>query len=415
MERNLTRGQNPVKLLLFEDTFRTSFLPVCHTRIVGDLRCGALKLRQRLEHIFGDDEAIYLIDPALEELYKERHADWEINQIPAGDKLYLNFRLKLTSSLEKQIKELAPEQALVKGEELVAIRSSREIQVMTTKASAMPPDILKIPTEAELYSLISDLIHDNKRMLEYDFDLIFSDMDNHYETEPGVTILNPYRVWLGEAVELKPGVIIDASDGPVIIDEGAKIMHHSVIIGPAYIGKNSVVKIGAKIYEGCSIGPVCKVGGELEDSIIQAYSNKQHDGFLGHSYLGEWVNIGADTNNSDLKNTYRNVAIYSYQTKGKVDSGTQFMGAIIGDHSKLGINSTINTGAVIGVACNLWGLGLIDGFIADFSWGSASTLSEYRIADFLKTASLVKERRKLKLGAAEAKLYERLAKQNLEY
>lgn len=394
-----------MKLLLFEDKLRENFFPLTLTRFTGDLRCGALKLRQRLEALLTDDEVSFLIDSSIEDLYSERHPDWQINLIKPGDKLFVNCLLKYSPTLFDKIQTLDHEQALVQDNALVAYRSNKD------HGSFDPDSILKqfgISTENvddALYKHPADLVHDNGRMITYDFDNFFSDKDNSFETEPGATILNPYNVWLGEGVELKPGVVIDASDGPVIIDNDALLMHNSVVIGPAYIGKNSIIKVAAKIYENCSIGPVCKVGGELEACIIQAYTNKQHDGFLGHSYLGEWVNLGADTNNSDLKNTYKNVVMHSYNDRPPFDTNTMFMGCIIGDHTKLGINSTINTGCVIGTGSNLWGRDLISGYIPEFSWGEASLLQPYRIDAFLSTAQLVKQRRQLKLSNKERSLY----------
>ena len=160
--------------------------------------------------------------------------------------------------------------------------------------------------EAELWQYSWDLIQQNSEYIERDFQDFFYEKDNFFETETGITVLNPYNIWIGEDAEIKPGAIIDATNGPVIIAEGAKIMHNAVILGPVYIGKKSTIKVAAKIYEGTTIGPLCKIGGEVEETIFQGYSNKQHDGFLGHSYVAEWVNIGADTNNSDLKNNYKN-------------------------------------------------------------------------------------------------------------
>ncbi len=398
-----------MKLLLFEDK-RSSFFPICQTRIVGDLRCGILKLRQRLEASFPADELAYIIDEALIPLYRERHPDWELNPQGNGDCLYINNRLRFTEAIQAEILELQPGNALFSGTSLIALRASQADGFATEQSILEQAGIIchqSLQPKA-LYEQLSDLIHDNDRLLRYDFENFFHDKENFFETEPGVTILNPYNVWLGDQVDLKPGVIIDASDGPVVIDEEAVIMHNSVIIGPCYIGKRSMIKINAKIYQGCSIGPVCKIGGEVEGSIIQAYTNKQHDGFLGHAYLGEWVNIGADTNNSDLKNTYKNVAVYSYATKSKIDSGTQFMGCLIGDHVKLGINSTINTGAVLGLGSNLWGRNLITDYIPEFSWGEAGFLSRYRLEDFIQTASTVKARRKLSLGKAEIALFKQL-------
>jgi UDP-N-acetylglucosamine diphosphorylase/glucosamine-1-phosphate N-acetyltransferase len=193
-----------------------------------------------------------------------------------------------------------------------------------------------------------------------------------------------------------------------VLDGGVRILPNSVIMGPAYIGKSSLIKAGAKIYGGTSIGPVCKVGGEVEGSIFQAYSNKQHDGFLGHSFIGEWVNIGADTNNSDLKNTYKNVAFHSYLENARIDSGTMFLGTMVGDHTKLGINCSINTGSVIGVGCNLWDSDLISDFIPDFSWGPARELTSYRFDAFCQVAATVKSRRGLSFTEAEEELYSRI-------
>ncbi|RLC51755.1 MAG: hypothetical protein DRI23_04360, partial [Candidatus Cloacimonadota bacterium] len=264
--------------------------------------------------------------------------------------------------------------------------------------------------EPVTWNYIWELISENSKYIEHDFQNFFYDKDNYFETETGITVLNPYNIWLGEGCSIMPGVIIDATEGPVIIDEGAKIMANAVIMGPVYIGKNSTIKVGAKIYEGTSIGPVCKVGGEVEESIFQAYSNKQHDGFLGHSYLGEWINIGADTNNSDLRNDYGQVPLYFYPKKKKIDTGCQFVGAVIGDHSKTGINCTINTGTVIGVGCNVVGSDMIMNHVRSFHWGFMKTLIEHEIGKFIDTATAVKKRRKLGFSEAEKELYSKIHK-----
>ena len=398
-----------MQTIVFDDKTQASFYPICLTRSVGDLRCGILKLRQRLASIFSGDEAdnafapsSVIIAPRIAELYAERHPDWQINSIPPGNKLYLNSRLRVTETLIAEINNLAKNCALMNGEQLIAARSEAPIDINA------PHGLALIPSELPLYDCLSDIIHDNARMLNWDFNHYFYDKDNYFETEPGVTVLHPYNVWIGEEVVLAPGVVLNAADGPIVLDTGVQVMANAVLTGPLYIGKNSIVKIGAKIYGSTSIGPVCKIGGEIEGSIFQAYSNKQHDGFLGHSYIGEWVNLGADTNNSDLKNTYKNVAYYSYYHKAKTDSGTKFLGCAIGDHSKTGINCSINTGCVIGIGSNLWGRALISDFIPDFSWGEADQLSEYRFEAFCQTAAIVKERRKLKFSSAETELYKEL-------
>ncbi|MDD2596075.1 MAG: putative sugar nucleotidyl transferase [Candidatus Cloacimonetes bacterium] len=394
-----------MQLVIFDDNYHKSFYPITLTRVVGDIRCGILKLRQRLEYLFGDQGSSYVMEPRLEKLYCERHPDWEINAPDQGIKLYVNSRLVVNDEAIRAIKELGTNQALLSGDQIVALCTSVKLEFDFT----LPKAVESIECSVALYQHLPEVVHDNPRMITWDFENIFYEEDNFFETEPGVHVLNPYRIWIAEDVSLAPNVVLDATDGPIVIDEGAKVMANSVICGPTYIGKKSVIKIGAKIYGGVSIGPVCKVGGEVEGSIFQAYTNKQHDGFLGHSYLGEWVNLGADTNNSDLKNTYRNVNVYNYRITDKMDSGTCFMGCIIGDHSKTGINTSLNTGVVIGIGCNVYGPGLFAGFIPSFSWGEADSLTEYRYPAFCNTASIVKKRRNLELSSAEMELYEMLS------
>jgi UDP-N-acetylglucosamine diphosphorylase/glucosamine-1-phosphate N-acetyltransferase len=387
-------------IVIFDDKHRESFFPITHTRSVGDLRAGILKLRQRLEYAFGAEDNIVHIDSCLVPIYQERHPDWQINQCPQGEKLYLNSRIKIDDAAIKQIKSLQKDHALIRQDSIIAIRSQADLDDCLSGKHPLSRQQCVIG----MYQCFSDIIHDNARLIHWDFDHIFYEEDNFFETETGVSVLDPYKVWIAEDVRISPNVVLDASDGPIVIDSGTKIMANAVILGPAYIGKNCLVKIGARIYGGSSIGPVCKVGGEIEGSIFQAYSNKQHDGFLGHSYIGEWVNIGADTNNSDLKNTYKNVKVYDYVRTSLIDSGSQFMGCVLGDHTKTGINVSLNTGLVVGTGSNIFGSSLFCGFVPDFSWGEAGHLTRYRFEEFCQTVNLVKKRRGLALSQTEKNL-----------
>jgi len=396
-----------MQYIIFDDDKQKNFYPLTFTRSTGDLRVGILKLRQRIKAYFGFEDNNLIISEKLEKIYKKRHPDWKINSISDGETLFINSRLKVDEKTVKKIEELPTNTCFVQNNDIVAAKLKiNDRKISTEKISEIVKDLKNIQLEdGFLWNYTWELISENSDYINKDFKNFFYEKDNFFETEMGVTILNPYDVWIGDDIEIKPGVVIDASEGPVVLDEGAKVMSNAVISGPAYIGKNSVIKVGAKIYRGTSIGPVCTIGGEVEETIFQAYSNKQHDGFLGHSYLGEWIDLGADTNNGNLKNNYKNVKIYFYPENEKVDSGTQFLGTVIGDHSKTGINSTINTGAVIGVGCNLFGRDLISDFVPSFSWGESSNLSEYKIDKFLETAELVKKRRKLSLSEAEKNLY----------
>jgi len=395
-------------MIVFDDKKTNAFHPITLNRSVGDLRCGILKLRQRLQYLLSDNEPGIWIDPSLEDLYKDRHPDWQINGAPSGEALHVNSRLKIKAKSLEAVRSIVVGDCLYSKDVLIAFRAKKTVTSLPEIEDLESQGYNLISSQAETYDNLSDLIHDNGRMLSFDFEELFYEKDNYFETEPGVTTLNPYNIWIAENVQLKPGVVLDASDGPIVLDEGVSILPNAVVLGPAYIGKNTLVKVGAKIYPNTSVGPVCKIGGEIEGSIFQAYTNKQHDGFLGHSYVGEWVNIGADTNNSDLKNTYKNVKFHSYRDMGKIDSGSMFLGALIADHVKLGINASLNTGCVIGLGSNLWGSDLIADFIPDFSWGMASKLGRHRFDAFCETARIMKQRRGLTLSTAEKNLYQEL-------
>ncbi|MDD4027427.1 MAG: putative sugar nucleotidyl transferase, partial [Candidatus Shapirobacteria bacterium] len=266
-----------MQIIIFDDHKSANFYPLTLNRSVGDLRCGILKLRQRLETTFGStDISSVMISPTLESLYKERHPDWRINHSVDGTKLFINSRIKLNDESINRINSIPNNSVLIKDGEIQAAKlTDIEMNFMDdTNLGSLPPEINAIPSDTAMYECLSDIIQDNGRMLNWDFNHYFDTQDNFFETEPGVTVLHPYNVWIAEGVVLNPGVVLDASEGPIVIDEGVKVMHNAVLCGPLYLGKNSLVKIGAKIYGNTSIGPVCKIGGEIEGSIFQAYSNK---------------------------------------------------------------------------------------------------------------------------------------------
>ncbi len=407
--------------VIFDDRFHENFYPLTLTRSTGDLRVGILKLRQRISAYLEAENLPLIISARLTELYRERHPEWQINKLPAGEITFINSRLRINDSRLEQIRNLPANSSLLEDDTVMAARckteeqeiSSENIETLFTGLSrqTFPSAVDDEKAGSISWKFIWELIASNSEYIGKDFEDFFYDKNNYYETEPGVTILNPYNVWLGEGTELKPGVVMDASEGPIVVDENAKILPNSTITGPAYIGKSTLLKAGSKIYAGTSIGPLCKIGGEIEDTIFQGYSNKQHDGFLGHSYLGEWVNLGAGTNNSDLKNNYQQIKVYLYPQQKKIDTGSQFMGTVIGDHTKTGINCAINTGTVIGIGCNLYGQELFSDFIPSFSWGNSENLVQYRIDRFLQTVSTVKERRGLHLTGIERELYSSLNEQ----
>jgi len=399
-----------MRIVIFDDEAYKNFYPLTYTRATGDLRAGVMKLRQRVNYYLDKESEYVIVAENLKNLYKERHPDWKVNYLPEDEVLLVNSRTKITRELADRILNLPLDHYITNNKSLIAVRLEVDEQELHAEQVeslliAMREDVLE---GNHLWSWLWELINENGRLIREDFNEIFADKDNSLEMEVGVTILDPYNVWIGEGAILLPGVVIDGSKGPVIIDEGAEIMANAVVVGPAYIGKKTKIKIGAKIYENNSFGPHCKIGGELEGCIIQGYTNKQHDGFLGHSILGEWVNLGAGTNNSDLKNNYKPVYVHSIYHEKKIETGLQFMGVLIGDHCKIGINSTLNSGSVIGFGCNIYGETMVKDYIPNLRWGQASKLYSYQKEKFLETVERVKERRGLELSEVEKELYIKL-------
>ena len=262
-------------------------------------------------------------------------------------------------------------------------------------------------SEARLLSFPWQIIEENPRVIEDDFQKSpFRGQSEEAVVYPGARMVGEENILVGEGVVVKPGVVLDASSGPIVINDGATVMANAVVVGPAYIGRNSLVKPGAKILEGTSIGDVCKVGGEVAKTIFGGFSNKQHDGFVGHSYIGEWVNIGAGGNNSDLKNNYSAVRMWC---AGMVrDTGRQFLGFVMGDHTKVGIGALISSGTAVGFNCNIYGGDAPPRFVPSFSWGRGEQLSEYEIEKAMLTAQIVMERRDVKFTDAHRQVFQKI-------
>jgi UDP-N-acetylglucosamine diphosphorylase/glucosamine-1-phosphate N-acetyltransferase len=262
-------------------------------------------------------------------------------------------------------------------------------------------------SEARLLSFPWQIIEENARVIEDDFQKSpFRGQSEEAVVYPGARMVGEENILVGEGVIVKPGVVLDASSGPVVINDGTMVMANAVIVGPAYIGKSCLVKPGAKILEGTSIGDVCKVGGEIGDTIFASYSNKQHDGFLGHSYVGEWVNIGAGCNNSDLKNNYSAVRMWCAGMAR--ETGRQFLGLVMGDHTKVGIGALIGSGTAVGFNCNIYGSDAPPRFVPSFSWGRGEELSEYEIEKAMLTAQVVMDRRDVKFTDAHRQVFQKI-------
>jgi UDP-N-acetylglucosamine diphosphorylase/glucosamine-1-phosphate N-acetyltransferase len=247
-------------------------------------------------------------------------------------------------------------------------------------------------------------VYANESELASDFTLLKKNpASKSQQVHKSAALINRRNIWIGRRANLGAGVVLDASNGPIYVGNDVRIFPTAVIEGPCYIGDGTLIKIGAKVYGNTSIGSMCKVGGEVEHSILHSHCNKQHDGFLGHSYTAPWVNLGAGTTTSNLKNTYGSVRVHV--NGQQVDSGKMFVGLVAGDHVKVGINGTIDTGTVIGPSSNIYGTGLFPKYIPPFSWGASSSFSTYDLERAINVASTVMSRRGVTMSDEYKKLF----------
>ena len=396
-------------LCLFEDANYRKLLPLVYTRPVYDLRCGTCTLGEKIIRQYTGATVIAHCRGELAGVIKNVYHGLLVNELPYDSCLLINGRLLADKDLPEKIPLQGEDCLFISGETLVAARvSGKNVERLRQKLGSGPitTDLFSVDrtqeVEVQLISYPWDLVNHNSSQIESDWEVFGFGGQIKGHVYDGATLLSREKIFLAQGAKLKPGAVLDAEGGPIIIEPGATIFPNATIEGPAFIGARTLIKTGAKIYEGTSIDEVCKVGGEVQESIIHSYSNKQHDGFLGHSYLGMWVNLGAGTNNSDLKNNYSNAKVY---VDGQmVDSGSMFVGLTMGDHSKSGINTMFNTGTVVGVSCNVYGGGFPPKLVPSFTWGGAEGLVEYRLDKALETARAVMGRRKVELTPADEEL-----------
>ncbi len=396
-------------ICIFEDEGFRNLLPLTYLRPVYDLKCGMLTLREKITKQITSKNVILHARNSLQKVLTERYSGIPINKYDADNILFINGRLLINKKIAKEIKKLDQNSAFVKNGFIAAANLSGDNlrTLITSKEEFLPFHILNSITKSEAdCSLIDyawDLVNANGDEIVNDFNSFVNKIPK-IDTKKyrSVEFLNKKNIFISKGVEIQPFVFLDASNGPIYIGKNVKIMSHSHIQGPAFIGDSSTIKAHASIYYGTSIGEVCKAGGEIGTSIIHSYSNKQHNGFLGHSYLGSWVNIGAGSNNSDLKNNYENITVL---LNGKnVDTGSQFFGLIMGDHSKTAINTMFNTGTIVGISCNIFGAGFPPRNIPSFSWGGSSFLKTYDINKSIEVANIVAKRRNVNLQESEISL-----------
>ena len=383
--------QDPV--IIFEDQHVSNLYPLSLTRPVFDLRCGILSLAGKAEAVFGATPHCHVRD-YLAPLAPEAVSSYA-DLLKGGTALLINGRAIITPEIAGAIDRMTRGAyvaggmlvaAVIGGEDAARLDGARGAPLDAGLFSDLPPTEI----EAAFINYPWDLVNANGAQIGSDR-AILGASGIASDVPDGVWLVNEPSISVGTGVTFAPGVVLDASGGPIDIGDNVTVMPNASLMGPLHIGEGSVIKMGAKIYGETSIGPACKIGGEVGETIVHGYSNKQHDGFVGHSYLGEWVNLGAGTDTSDLKNNYSTVKVRLGDEM--IDTGEMFVGLYLGDHSKCGIGTTFNTGTVAGACCNIFGAGYPPKFMPSFTWGGAAGLEEYDPERALETAARVMRRR----------------------
>ncbi len=385
--------------ILFDGTVRNALLPFTFTRPVADIRVGILTIREKWEKHLG-----YTTTTVTEEYLSEKYP-----MVEMGHNIMLNASFLPNEELVTLVKNLQENQAIFAEEEVIAFYTTdaqEEVDFDAYEAIEFSGDVLRIENTWDIFSK-------NGEALEADFRLITAGRTSQ-PIPTSNNVIAPENIFLEEGVEME-FCTLNASTGSIYIGKNAVVLEGCIIRGGFAMNEGAVLKMGAKIYGPTTLGPYCKVGGEVNNSVLFAYSNKGHEGFLGNSVLGEWCNLGADTNTSNLKNNYAPVRLWSYETEGFAKTGLQFCGLMMGDHSKCGINTMFNTGTVIGVSANIFGSGYPRNFVPSFSWGGASGFSTYLPKKAYETAAAMMKRREIPFDEKESAILDHVFEQTKKW
>lgn len=405
----------PLRICVYEDDTFARFFPLTILRPVYLLRAGIMPLYQRAMIHFPGSSLSLITRDDLSVYTAEQARDYPVNIIKREanmDVLFLNGRIRSYGDLPKLVRESRLSTVFKSGDEVAAVLFKIEtlgnVPPMATQheylaAYSEGGELPDFPTTATLYHGWWSLVDDIERAITEEVQFL---KEGYKQPETaivreGAAIVNRQNVYLGENVDILPGSVLDATKGPIYIGSNTRIEPHAAVFGPCYIGANSVVVAGKIVAS--SIGPTSRVGGEVEETVFQSHVNKFHAGFIGHSYTGSWVNFGAMTTNSDLKNNYSTVRVQ--QSGESIDTGLLKVGSCIGDHTKFGIGSLLTTGITIGVCCNIFGGGLTsDKEVPSFQWGNSSAWETYDFDKAVQTARRAAERRNVKISDREIEL-----------
>ena len=371
--------------ILFDSDVRNALLPFTYTRPVAEIRIGILTIREKWEFFLG-----FTTTTITEEYLEAKYPMVELNE-----NILINASFLPTKNLVNQVKKLSKNQAIFQGEQVVAFFTSdtqENVDFDSYEQLEFQEDLIQIKNTSDIFSL-------NDKAIQADFDLLTEGRISQ-PIPDGVHTIQKKNIFIEQGAIISFSSL-NASKGPIYIGKDSEIMEGCLVRGPFALGENSILKMGTKVYGATTLGPYCKVGGEINNSVLFGYSSKGHEGFLGNSVLGEWCNIGADSNSSNLKNNYAEVKLWNYENERFTNTGLQFCGLIMGDHSKCGINTMFKTGTVVGVSANIFGSGFPRNFIPSYSWGGAAGFTIYQMKKVIEVAKVVMKRRDLELSETD--------------
>ena len=388
-------------IVLFDGQCHKSLLPLTFTRPVAQLRVGIFTIHEKWSRFFDQDVNVRTKDYLADKFNSfENEADLGVlgGLLPDDD-------------LVSVIESLNPNTILMKDGNVLAI-SPLPKNDDSMESSLSNYAVVEYDSSVSIVFRPQDIFLKNGDEILKDYSWIKKNKKSIKCQESNTVFGDDLFIEEGASIR---GCIINSEQGPVYIGKNAQVMEGSVIRGPFALLDYSIVKIGAKIYGPTTFGPHCKVGGEIGNSVIQGYSNKAHDGYLGNSVIGEWCNLGADTNTSNLKNNYSFVKNWDYSTESMQNTGTQYCGLIMGDHSKCGINTMFNTGTVVGVSANIFGGGFPPKFIPSYSWGGSEGFVDYELEKAIELADVVMKRREVEFSQADKEILEYVFKSTAVY
>ncbi|MFN5984108.1 MAG: putative sugar nucleotidyl transferase [Fluviicola sp.] len=377
-----------MRLILHDNGLHLRFAPLTLTRPVADLRVGILTNVERWQKWIPESQISFETENYLGKKFRIESS---------SDAVSINSAIIPTESIAAAVVSLDENQELISEGVWIARRGTGEIKVSFKEMH---------PIELENRW---DLFQKNDEILVADYFFMTGGRESQHLSATNTVIGDRSLIFLEEGAQVEASVL-NTTAGPIYIGKNAEVMEGSLIRGPFALCDGAGVKMGAKIYGATTIGPNCKVGGEVSNCIFQAYSNKGHDGFLGNSLVGEWCNFGADSNTSNLKNNYSTIRSYSYETKNEIETGLTFMGVCMGDHSKTGINTMLNTASVIGVSCNVFGGGFPDKFLPSFTWGGVESKVVFDLNKAIEVAKAMMSRRSVEFTDGDQLIFETLFK-----